>query len=73
MTLFTEHLCSQTRLVKGRSWVRSLAVTDQSLKTGGSGFPPWRSGLWEQHYDRPASHWSQLGRFCTYIKPRSVY
>ena len=26
------------RLVSLRSWIRSLAVTDQSLKTGSSGF-----------------------------------
>ena len=25
------------------------------FKTGSSGSPPWRSGLWEWHYDWPAS------------------
>ena len=25
------------------------------MKTGSSGFLPWRSGLWEKHYDWPAS------------------
>ena len=43
-------------------WPRQTKV----FKTGSSGLPPWRSGLWVQHYDWPVSvkimDWLSIGK-----------
>ena len=45
---------ASTLCAGGRGFDPQLQQT-KVFKTGSSGFPPWRSGMWEQYYDWPDS------------------
>ena len=51
---------TSTRVVRASSWAGGRGFDPRPrqikfFKTGSSGFPRWRSGLWELHYDWPTN------------------